>query len=286
MSAQPVLDFHVRLAPRPGALGRLLAALDGCGLARAVVCAGGTIDLDTLARQLVDGGHVETDADNDAVLAACASAGEGVAGGDGGAPASEGVAGGDGGAPASEGVAGGGGRLVPFWFANPHRPPGAYRERAAEFRGLEISPAVHGVALTDPRVTALVEVAADSGHPVYTVCLARPGAGVADLVTLARRFPRTDFVLGHSGIGNIDFHALALIRDEPNILLETSGGYTCVAEAAIDRLGAARVVFGSEYPLQHPAVELAKFTAIRTPPAQWRQIAWENAHRLLGEEKP
>ncbi|WP_326799018.1 amidohydrolase family protein [Streptomyces sp. NBC_01808] len=253
MTAQPVLDFHVRLAPRPGAAGRLLAALDDCGLARAVVCAGGTIDLDTLARQLIDGGHVETDADNDAVLAACA---------------------------------GTDGRLVPFWFGNPHRPPGAYRERAAEFRGLEVSPAVHGVALTDPRVTALVEVAADSGHPVYTVCIARPGAGVADLVTLARRFPRTDFVLGHSGVGNIDFHALALIRDEPNILLETSGGYTCVAEAAIDRLGAARVVFGSEYPLQHPAVELAKFTAIATPPAQWRQIAWENAHRLLGEEKP
>lgn len=175
---------------------------------------------------------------------------------------------------------------MPFWFANPHRPPGAYRERAAEFRGLEVSPAVHGVALTDPRVSALVQVAADSGHPVYTVCLARPGAGVADLVTLARRFPQTDFVLGHSGIGNIDFHALALIRDRPNISLETSGGYTCVAEAAIDRLGAARVVFGSEYPLQHPAVELAKFTAIGTPPAQWRQIAWENAHRLLGEEKP
>ncbi|WBB62410.1 amidohydrolase family protein [Streptomyces sp. WMMC500] len=266
MTAQPVLDFHVRLAPRPGAVGRLLAALDGSGVARAVVCAGGTVDLDTLARQLVDGGHVESDADNDAVLAGCAGT--------------------NGGTPANGGVAGGGGRLVPFWFGNPHRPPGAYRDRAAEFRGLEVSPAVHGVALTDPRVAALVEVAADSGHPVYTVCLARPGAGVADLVTLARRFPGTDFVLGHSGIGNIDFHALNLIRDEPRILLETSGGYTCVAEAAIDRLGAARVVFGSEYPLQHPAVELAKFAAIGTPPEQWRQIAWENAHRLLGEEKP
>ncbi|GAA2113483.1 amidohydrolase family protein [Streptomyces synnematoformans] len=254
-TAQPVLDFHVRLAPRPGAAGRLLAAMDEHGLTRAVVCAGGTVDLDTLARQLVEGGHVETDADNDAVLAACSGPD-------------------------------GKGRLVPFWFANPHRPPGVYRERAAEFRGLEVSPAVHGVALTDPRVAALVEVAADFGHPVYTVCLDRPGAGVADLVALARRFPRTDFVLGHSGIGNIDFHALALIRDEPRIRLETSGGYTCVAEAAIDRLGAARVVFGTEFPLQHPAVELAKFAAIGTPPEQWRQIAWENAHRLLGEEKP
>lgn len=252
MTAQPVLDFHVRLAPRPGARQRLLSTLDECGLARAVVCAGGTIDLDRLSRQLIDGGHVETDADNDEVLVACA---------------------------------GTGGRLVPFFFANPHRSPKVYRARAAEFRGLEVSPAVHGVGLTDPRVVELVAVAAEFGHPVYAVCLDRPGAGVADLVDLSHKFPQVSFVLGHSGIGNIDLYALSLIRDEPNILLETSGGYTCVAQAALSRLGANRVVFGSEYPLQHPAVELAKFQALRVPPRQWRQIAWDNAHRLLGEEK-
>ncbi|MEV0776488.1 amidohydrolase family protein [Streptomyces sp. NPDC050428] len=252
MTPGPVLDFHMRLAPRPGAAERLLSTLDDCGLERAVVCAGGTIDLDRLSRQLVEGGHVETDADNDAVL---------------------------------ETSSGTDGRLVPFFFANPHRPADVYRARAADFRGLEVSPAVHGVGLTDPRVAELVGVAAEFGHPVYAVCLTRPGAGVADLVELARRFPRVSFVLGHSGIGNIDFHALTLIRDEANILLETSGGYTCVAEAALGRLGAGRVVFGSEYPLQHPSVELAKFQALRLPPEQWRQIAWDNAHRLLGEEK-
>ncbi|BCB91800.1 hypothetical protein Psuf_091130 [Phytohabitans suffuscus] len=248
-----VLDFHVRLAPRPGARDRLLSTLDECGMDRAVVCAGGTIDLDRLSRQLVEGGHVETDADNDAVLDACKDTD---------------------------------GRLVPFFFANPHRPPGAYRERAAEFRGLEVSPAVHGAGLDDPRVADLVAVAADFGHPVYAVCLDRPGARVADLVGLARRYPGVSFVLGHSGIGNIDLYALTLIRDEPNILLETSGGYTCVADAALSRLGADRVVFGSEYPLQHPAVELAKFETLRMTAEQWRRIAWDNAHRLLGEEKP
>lgn len=247
-----VMDFHVRLVPRPGARDRLLSTLDEYGLERAVVCAGGTIDLDQLSRQLILGGHVETDADNDAVLSACN---------------------------------GTDGRLVPFFFANPHREPKRYRERAAEFRGLEISPAVHGVGLADPRTVALVEIAATVGHPVYAVCLDRPGAGVADLTALARCFPETDFVLGHCGIGNIDFYALALIEGEANIALETSGGYTSVADAALRRLGAGRVVFGSEYPLQHPAVELAKFQALRLPPDQWQRVAWDNAHRLLGEGK-
>jgi uncharacterized protein len=248
----PVFDFHVRLAPRPGAGERLLSMMDDCGLTRAVVCAGGTIELDRLSRQLIEGGHVETDADNDAVLDACADTD---------------------------------GRLVPFFFANPHRPAEAYRKRAGEFRGLEISPAVHGVGLTELGVADLVAVAAEFGHPVYVVCLDRPGARVTDLVALARRFPHVRFVLGHSGIGNIDLYALTLIGPEPNIALETSGGYSCVAEAAVRRLGANRVVFGSEHPLQHPAVELAKFEVLRLPPEQWRQIAWDNAHRLLREEK-
>lgn len=244
----PVLDFHVRLAPRPGSLDRLLAVLDGCRIDRAVVAAGGTIDLRRLSRQLVTGGHVETDPDNTAVLAACA---------------------------ASDG------RLLPYYFANPHRPVAEYADRGGRFRGVEISPAVHGVPLTDPRTTELVAAAEQLGHPVYLVCITRSGCEVADLVALAEKFPAVTFVLGHSGIGNIDYHAVDLLAPVPNILLETSGGYSGVLRDAIDTLGAERVLFGSEFPLQHPSVELAKYRAVDTSPAEWKLIAWENANRLL-----
>jgi predicted TIM-barrel fold metal-dependent hydrolase len=227
--------------------------MDECAIDRAVVCAGGVVDLDTLSRQLVDGGFVTADADNDAVLTACEKAGD---------------------------------RLVPFYFANPHRPAPRYAEQSDLWRGLEISPAVHGVMLTDPRVRALVEEAAGAGHPVYVVCLDRPGCAVPDLLGLACAFPETPFVLGHAGIGNIDFNALNLVAGHPNVMVETSGGYTSVARAALDRLGADRVVFGTEYPLQHPSVELAKFAALDLDQYRWRQVAWRNAHRLLGEDIP
>jgi len=244
----PVFDFHARLAPRPGALDRLYEVLDRCRIDRAAVAAGGTIGLLELSRQLVTGEHVESDADNDNVLAACASSG---------------------------------GRLVPVYFANPHRPIADYRKRADDFRALEISPAVHGVPLRDNRVTALVTVAADAGHSVYLVCLDRDGCQVADLVALARRFPAVTFVLGHSGIGNIDYYAVELIAPQPNIMLETSGGYTTVLSAALDRLGSSRVLFGTEFPLQDPLVELAKYQALGLPDAAWQQVAWDNASRLL-----
>jgi predicted TIM-barrel fold metal-dependent hydrolase len=244
----PVFDFHTRLSARQGDLDRLLTTLDSCRIDRAAVSAGGTIDLGRLSRQLVEGGYVDTDPDNDAVLRACAASG---------------------------------GRLVPFFFANPRRGAEHYRERAGEFRGLEVSPAVHGVELTDRRTAELVSVAGDFEHPVYVVCLGRPGSGVADLAGLADLFADVTFVLGHSGVGNIDFYGVELVASRPNIVLETSGGYTSVLRAALDRLTPSRVLFGTEFPLQHPSVELAKFAALNLPADQWRQVAWDNAIRLL-----
>lgn len=249
----PVLDFHARLVPGQKSAEDLLATMDQCGIDRAVVSAGGVLGIDTLSRQIIDGGYVTTDPPNAEVLSACDRTRE---------------------------------RLIPFYFANPHRPASCYEAQAGRWRGLEVSPAVHGVALLDRRVRDLIEVAAQARHPVYVVCLDRPGCSVPDLLSVAREFPSTSFVLGHCGIGNIDFHALNLIADCHNVLVESSGGYSSVAGAAVSRLGPQRLLFGTEYPLQHPSVELAKFAALDLDPQCWQQIAWSNARRLLGEDSP
>ncbi|WP_232212855.1 amidohydrolase family protein [Saccharomonospora saliphila] len=247
-----MFDFHARLPPKPDAARALVSTMDRHGIGRAAVCAGGTVDPDSLSRWLIEGGHVETGADNDAVLAACAQA------------------------P---------GRLVPLYFANPHEPLARYRDRASRFRGVEVSPAVHGVTLTDERVRSLAETAGECRHPFYAVCLQRPGCGVAEFAELARALPGTTFVLGHLGIGNIDFHALNLVRGLGNVLVETSGGYSSVAGAAVRRLGAERVLFAAEYPLQDHAVELAKIAALGLSEAERDLVLYGNALRILGEER-
>ena len=248
-----VFDFHVRLGPQPEAPARLLAALDAGGITRAAVCAGGVIELDRLSSQLVEGGHVATAADNDAVLAACA---------------------------------GSGGRLVPFYFANPYAGPRPYRRQAPLFRGLELSPAVYGTGFRDATTYALVRVAADAGHPVYTVCTGQRGARAADLVWLAGRFPTVPFVFGHCGFTGIDTNGINRIADHDNIIVETSGCWCVAVRRAVAQLGADRVVFGTEYPLQEPSVELAKLAALGLSTAVREKVAWRNAHRLLGEECP
>jgi predicted TIM-barrel fold metal-dependent hydrolase len=246
-----IFDFHARLAPRPGAAGALLAAMDGAGIARAAVSAGGMIDLDRLSEQIVDGGRSEAAADNEWVRQSCA---------------------------------GSHGRLLPFFFADPYRDVAAYRAAAPGYRGLEISPAVHGFRLDDPAVTALVEIAAGARHPVYVVCVGRPGARTEDLVKLAGAHPGAEFVFGHCGHIGLDAAGITRIAAVPNIAAETSGCFTVIAELALRRLGPDRVLFGTEYPLQHPDVELAKLAALRLGPVDLHKVAAGNACRLLGEE--
>jgi predicted TIM-barrel fold metal-dependent hydrolase len=246
-----IFDFHARLARQFGAAGALIAAMDDAGIGRAAVSAGDVVDLDRLSEQIAVGGRSEAAADNERVRRRCASWA---------------------------------GRLLPFYFADPYRDVAGYRAVAASYRGLEISPAVHGFRFDDPAVAALMDVADAVRHPVYVVCLGRPGAGAGDLVALAKRFPRVTFVFGHCGHTGLDASGLARIAPCANIVAETSGCFTVIVQLALRRLGPDRVLFGTEYPLQHPSVELAKLAALQLPPADLDKVTWGNAYRLLAEE--
>ena len=246
------LDFHAHLPLRPGGLGELLAAMDEAGIARAVVVPGGSVTPLELSRGIV--GSVERDIaiDNLGLRDGCAKAGD---------------------------------RLIPFYFGNPHRSPWSYSGAGPEFRGLKLGPAVHGVPLLDSRNLAWVEAAQERRQPIYLHCLAQAGFDVPELVSLAQRYPRGQFVLGHAGVGNADFRAVALIARQSNIHFETSGGFSAVISFAVAQLGADRVLFGSEFPFQDPSVEALKLRRLGLSPGQLEQVTHTNGLRLLGLER-
>jgi predicted TIM-barrel fold metal-dependent hydrolase len=242
------IDAHAHLSSAPDAAVAWLREMKELGIGQSVVVAGGTVTPEELSKQMLLGGSRNVDVDNAGLLRSCTAST---------------------------------GRLIPFYFANPHRGAQPYLEEGRRFRGLKIGPAVHGVPFTDERITALAAAAEGFGHPVYLHCLARPGFDVAALVDLARRFPRVPFILGHAGIGNCDFLAVSLIESSKNIFFETSGGFTSVIELAVKRLGAQRVLFGTERPLQSARAELHKAQCLSLTDAEWAGVMGGNMKNLL-----
>lgn len=240
-----LIDFHAHLHASISARTALLSRMDSVGITHSVVVAGGVISPLDLSRQILDVQELNLPTPNRAVSDLCG---------------------------ASEG------RLLPFFFANPHEPVTQYQQSAHLFFGLKLGPTVHGIALNDRRHLPYLEVAGLNNHPVYLHCLSRPGFDVAALVEIAQLFPKIVFILGHAGIGNCDFQAVDRIKDQKNIYFETSGGFSSVISHAVKELGADRILFGSEYPLQAPEIELTKMNCVGLSESQLNA----NAQRALG----
>ncbi|MGW2050980.1 amidohydrolase family protein [Streptomyces sp. NPDC001858] len=246
-----VVDAHAHA--HRALLPRLLTTMAETGVSTACLVVGGVVPPEELSRTIVrEGPGRDVDADNADLLDA-------VRGED---------------------------RLAVFYFANPHR---AADERDLELirgcAGIKFAPGVHGVGHLDPRVQSYVDIARDASLPVYAHCIGNGPLSVEQYARLARRNPDVDFLLGHAGRGNFDLLAAQEIRESENVLFETSGGFDHVIKEAVATLGAERVVFGSEFPIQHPRVELTKLS-LALAEKELPLVLGANMRRLLRGGKP
>ncbi|NEB11264.1 amidohydrolase family protein [Streptomyces coelicoflavus] len=172
--------------------------------------------------------------------------------------------------------------LAAFCFVNPHRAVGEADLRLIdECAGVKFAPGVHGIGHLDPRVQSYVDAAAERNLPVYSHCIGNGALSVEQYAQLARRNPEVTFILGHAGRGNFDLDAAQEIRAAENVLFETSGGFDFVIKNAVETLGAERVVFGSEFPIQHPRVELTKL-CLAVAEADLQAVLGGNIRRATG----
>jgi predicted TIM-barrel fold metal-dependent hydrolase len=249
-----LIDSHAHLAPNEEALNALLASMDRLGIDRTVVVGGGLVPPSQISanisqvssERVSEAPRIRFDNLEMQRLAARAE-----------------------------------GRVLPFYFANPWIAPDEYIATGRSFYGLKLGPAVHGSALNSEETRRYLSVAESHDHPVYLHCLNRDGFRVGNLTTLAQLFPSLTFILGHGGIGNLDYAAVAEIEPHSNIFYETSGAFKAVVKHACTQLGAKRVLFGSEYPLQSAIAELAKINDLDLSPEDVRLVTSENVSRLL-----
>jgi predicted TIM-barrel fold metal-dependent hydrolase len=177
-------------------------------------------------------------------------------------------------------------------WSNPRLP--GYLEEAErflehpKFLGIKLHPLIDGYHPNDASVHPLMELAGDrglpvlihSGHPIFTL----PWS----IEELAVNFPAVKVVLAHMGHGNVVYinASIDIAERNPNVYLETSGMpmHTKIREA-VERVGVERVMYGSDVPLHHPAVEILKVRVSGLEPEPVERVLGANARRLfLGEE--
>jgi len=105
---------------------------------------------------------------------------------------------------------------------------------------------------------------------------------------LAEEYPDVAFIIPHLGSFADDWRAqLALIDHlvrHPNVYADTAGVRRFdLLEQAVRRAGARKILFGSDGPWLHPAVELAKIRALALAPAEQAMVLGRNLLRLIAK---
>ena len=78
---------------------------------------------------------------------------------------------------------------------------------------------------------------------------------------IAKRFPKTDFIFAHGG--KADFRKCASVANElDNVYIDTSTCSLNRTRQIFNLSGPEKMVFASDYPYSHPAIEITKYKII------------------------
>ncbi len=108
---------------------------------------------------------------------------------------------------------------------------------------------------------------------------------VSAVELLATQYPDVNFIIPHLGSFADDWRAqlafIPMLERHPNIYTDTSGVRRFdLLEMAARRAGASKILFGTDGPWLHPAVELEKIYALKFTPREQAQVLGGNFLRL------
>lgn len=104
-----------------------------------------------------------------------------------------------------------------------------------------------------------------------------------DLVRLAMRHPRVNFILAHLGGGGDWAHTLPAVRDTPNVYPDLSGSGVDrgMLDAALDALGTQRLMWACDLTIETGLAKLRALDVIGLSPYDMDLIRWRTAARLF-----
>lgn len=180
-------------------------------------------------------------------------------------------------------------RVIGFCYVNPTYPEEALKEieRCVVGEGMAGIKLWTACRASDDRVRAIAQRAAALGIPLLQHAWYEAGGNhesestPADVAVLARRCPEAHIVMAHlTGAGE---QGLADIAPHRNVSVDISGGEpeAGLLELAVRRLGARRVMFGTDSPIRSYGMTLGKVRGAKITRRQRELILGGNARRLL-----
>jgi len=178
-------------------------------------------------------------------------------------------------------------RLIGFARMHPGYGDEAMRlfERAIKelgMKGLKLHPVGTLAHPGNEGTVRLLRRAAQLGVPALFHCGDEALSTPLEIAQAARQAPETTIILGHmGGYFHVD-DAIEVAERYDNIVLETSAvPYPAKIAEAVRRVGAERVIFGSDGPGCNPALEVEKVHQAQLSPEHERLVLADNIVRIL-----
>ncbi len=178
--------------------------------------------------------------------------------------------------------------LLQYVIVNPLQPEtyGQAREmlKAPHCVGIKIHPEEHAYRISD-HGDELFSFFEEVGAPVMTHS-GCPNSLPADFVPFANRYPKARVLLAHLGNGagaqgRVDLQVKAVqAAEHGNLWVDTSSARSILPwliEWAVKEIGAERLLFGSDTPLYHVALQRARIEMAEISDQAKRLILRENA---------
>ncbi len=152
---------------------------------------------------------------------------------------------------------------------------------SSRMRVARLFPRDHRYTLRGPGIPKLLEMLQSLGIPLF---IPIGQTSWDEIAALARSYPHLAVLV--EGVGHHEFlnvrGCLPWLESVPNLLVTTHNQFLCGGlELMVERLGAERILFSSNQPVDDPSAGLSLLACGQISQEARDQIAHGNAHRLI-----
>jgi predicted TIM-barrel fold metal-dependent hydrolase len=178
-------------------------------------------------------------------------------------------------------------RLIPFLAVNPWDQDHAaseVREYAKKgFKGVKLHPTIHGYHLSDAGLLGpVLDEIQEAGMIVICHGASDLNNSPIEFARIAAKFPGIPFLMAHSGMFWSHDQAIEVAAEHDNVYLETARVPLGEVAHSIQKLGAGKVIWGTDSPFVDYTFEYQKMARATTSEEDRLLVCGGNVSRLLG----